>query len=135
MNWEIIAAISIPLAGFLFAMYRWLVGAAEKRENQRERRWAEHLEQEEAKHNEHEKRWRQHSEQFIRYEKRIAENERDISGTREELHRDYVREDQLKEFRGELRENINNIFTKLNSMSRDLNQVIGELKARANGHQ
>ncbi|MCU7934137.1 MAG: hypothetical protein KZQ99_04560 [Candidatus Thiodiazotropha sp. (ex Dulcina madagascariensis)] len=125
-TWAIIGAIVVPLVGFLFALYRWFVGAEEKR-------WGDHLDQEERRHAEHEKRWREHAERFLRYEKRIADNERDITGTRDELHRDYVREDKLNSFRGELRDDIGKLFQKLNAMSKDLNQVIGELKAKRAG--
>lgn len=129
-TWGIIAAIVFPLIGFLFSLYRWFVSAEDKREKDREKRWSDHLENEERRHKEHEKRWREHAERFLRYEKRITDNERDITGTRDELHRDYVREDKFKEFRGELRDDIGRLFQKLNAMSKDLNQVIGELKAK-----
>lgn len=125
----IIAAIVFPLVGFLFALYRWFVSAEESRERAREARWAKHLEEEERRHKQHEKRWEEHQQQFLRYEKRIAKNERDMTVTRDEMHRDYVREDQMKEFRTERRETINNIFTKLSGISRGLNRMMGEMNA------
>ncbi|MCU7886621.1 MAG: hypothetical protein KZQ82_20730 [Candidatus Thiodiazotropha sp. (ex Lucinoma annulata)] len=129
MDWGVFAAIGFPFAGFLFALYRWFVNTEEKREKEREKRWTEHLVQEERNHDEHEKRWRDHDQKFLRYEQRIAKNERDVNNTRDEMHRDYVREDQMKEFRGELRQTLNNVFKKLSAISRDLNQVIGELNS------
>ncbi|MES9925973.1 MAG: hypothetical protein ABW152_17980 [Candidatus Thiodiazotropha endolucinida] len=127
----VIAAIVFPLVGFLFALYRWFVSAEESREKAREARWAKHLEEEERRHKQHEKRWEEHQEQFIRYEKRIAKNERDMTVTRDEMHRDYVREDQMKEFRTELRETFTNVFAKLSGISRDLNRVIGRLNSKS----
>lgn len=127
----VIAAIVFPLVGFLFALYRWFVSAEESREKAREARWAKHLEEEERRHKQHEKRWEEHQEQFIRYEKRIAKNERDMTTTRDEMHRDYVREDQMKEFRTELRETFTNVFAKLSGISRDLNRVIGRLNSKS----
>jgi C-terminal processing protease CtpA/Prc len=130
VDWGIIAAIAIPFSALLFSLYRWFVTNEDKKEEAREKRWDEHLEQEERRHNEHEKRWREQQQQFLRYEQRIAKNERDMTTTRDEMHRDYVREDQMKEFRIELRETFNNVFAKLSAISRDLNQVIGELNSK-----
>ncbi|MBL3601750.1 MAG: hypothetical protein JMN25_18115 [gamma proteobacterium endosymbiont of Lamellibrachia anaximandri] len=129
MDWAVLAAIAVPVGTFLFALYRWMVTSEDQRQKGRDKRWKEHQEQEEAWHKQHEKRWEEHSATFLRHEERIEKNETDLSLTRDELHRDYVREDQMKEFRAELRDDIGKIFQKLNGMSRDLNQVIGEIKA------
>ncbi|MBV2125753.1 MAG: hypothetical protein KUF75_11420 [Candidatus Thiodiazotropha sp. (ex Ctena orbiculata)] len=131
MDWGVIAVIGVPFSAFLFSLYRWFVLNEDRKEEAREKRWAEHLEQEERRHNEHEKRWEEHQQLFLRYEKRIAKNERDMTSTRDEMHRDYVREDQMKEFRIELRETFTNVFAKLSGISRDLNRVIGRLNSKS----
>ncbi len=86
--------------------------------------------QSDEKHGQHIARWQQHEERFVRSDGRIEKNEADISKTRDELHRDYVREDQLKEFRQEQHAANERMFTMLGALSRDLNVVKGELKAK-----
>ncbi len=62
-------------------------------------------------------------------EKRLLE-------TRDELHCDYVRDDQLDRLAKEIKADMENVFARLTGVSRSLSEVIGEMRAsyRYNGY-
>lgn len=57
----------------------------------------------------------------------IEELKTKLAETRTELHRDYVHKGQLAEFQQKLERDLENIFKRLEGVSRDLNQLLGRL--------
>ena len=102
----LIAAMA-AVAGLLFGFFKWFVGWAERR------------------HEAHEKRFETH-------EKRIVKNETLIDETRNEMHRDFVRQSALDRLRDEQREDFQAVFSRMDAHSKQLNQLVGAIKGKKN---
>lgn len=111
---EMAAAIAafVAVVTLLVGLFKWFVGWAEKR------------------HETHDKRAAELINDLERVIERIERNEQDIRDTRDALHRDYVRQDAMDEFRKEMARNSEKIHERLSGMSRDLNQLIGLMGKR-----
>lgn len=72
------------------------------------------------------------NERFDLHQKKIDDNAQQakmtaerLAKTREEMNRDFVRHDHLDKTMREHGTILNNIFSRINAMARDLNQLIG----------
>lgn len=107
---SIIVSISMAIIGALFAVYKWVVHRADKR------------------HEAHDRKFQEHANRFVTHETRIAENEQLIGKTRDEMHRDYVREDHIDKIMHKLSGEIGQLHHRLGGLAKDLNQAIGSIK-------
>ena len=97
--------VLVSVATLLFGFFKWFASWAEKR------------------HEVHHDRFNVHSE-------RIKKTEADIIATRDEMHRDFGRAHELQTMRAEFRNDFEKLFHKLGEMSRELNQMIGEMRIK-----
>jgi uncharacterized membrane protein YhiD involved in acid resistance len=95
------------VAALMFGFFKWFVGWAERR------------------HEAHERRFEMH-------DRRIAKNETSIDATREEMHRDFVRQSALDRLREEQRQDFALVFERMDQQSRQLNQLVGAIKGKKN---
>ncbi len=101
----------VTVLGLLFGFYKWWISREDKR------------------HQAHEERFAQHFDIFTRHEKRIEGNEKEIRQTRDELHREYVRGDQLDRSMEKIGSQVESLHKRLGGIARELNQAIGSIKA------
>jgi hypothetical protein len=110
-DWLMILGFAVTTIGLLFAFHKWRVSRDDKR------------------HEQHEQKFAQHFDIFSRHEGRIERNESEIRTTRDELHRDYVRGDQLDRVMGTIGEEFKEVHVRLGGIAKDLNQAIGSIRA------
>ena len=67
-------------------------------------------------------------------EKHIEHCESNAQALRDEIHKEYVRVSELREIRDAQHQDVQNIFAKLNGLSKAVNQVIGYLDADRRFH-
>ena len=60
----------------------------------------------------------------------VRANEKRISDTRTELHKEYVQHEQLERAIAEIKTSVGEIFKKIDAMARDLNVMRGSLQHR-----
>lgn len=97
--------VLISITTMLFGFFKWFAGWADKR---------------------HEVHHRQDRLLSARLEK----TEADVRETRDEMHRDFVRTSDLQLMRSEFREDFQKLFNMVGALSKDLNQVIGEMRTK-----
>lgn len=109
-EWTSIATAGTALAALFFGFYKWLSINAEK------------------KHQAHEERFHEHHKRMNNHDERIQANAECISEARVELHRDFVRVDQMRLEFGQMAQEFEKVHKRLGGVSRDLNQAIGSIK-------
>lgn len=75
-------------------------------------------------------RFKEHKERLSEHKTLIDDNAKQIQETKVEMHRDFVKHEQHKESLDTLSEISREIFARLNSMHRDLHQVIGAFNGK-----
>lgn len=108
MEWDKVVSALLGLAGFIFVLFKWFQS------------WSAE------KHKAHEIKFHDHAQ-------KIERNEYMVSKTREELHRDFVRTDQLARMEEHIIRQIDGVHKRLGGIAKDLNQVIGEVKVKREG--
>ncbi len=111
IEWKLAVPIAIAIIGLLFGLYRWIVHRTDKR------------------HAAHDKRFTEHHERFNRHETRIEKNEKLVGMTRDAIHREYVRVDQMDKMMSKVTDEIAQVHNRLGGIAKDLNQAIGSIKA------
>ncbi|MES9873139.1 MAG: hypothetical protein ABW146_08510 [Candidatus Sedimenticola sp. 6PFRAG7] len=111
IDWSVAVPIILAVVGLTFGLYKWTVHRADK------------------KHEVHEKRFAEHHQRFDRHETRIEKNEKLLGKTRDELHRDYVRSDQMDRMLKKVGDEFDQVHIRLGGIAKDLNQAIGNIQA------
>ncbi len=113
-GWQIFITIAgslVALGGFIFTVYSFSVSRKDKR------------------HAAHDERFKEHSARFEQHENRIEGNEKEIRETRDVLHRDYARVDQVENMEKKILHSMSELHHRMGGISKDLNQTIGEMNA------
>lgn len=111
MDWKVTLPLILATVGLVFALYKWAVHRADK------------------KHAAHDEKFKEHHERFNRHEIRIEKNEKLLGQTRDELHRDYVRSDQMDRVMEKVGAEFDRVHLRLGGIAKDLNQAIGSIKS------
>ena len=102
-----LAAVIVMLFGFA----RWFMDWAEKRDAEQEERFEKALDEQEKD-----------------VEKAVERTDacvKELNATREKMIQEYVRHDDIKSFREEMREDFKSLYTKIGGIDRAVNQLIG----------
>lgn len=110
-NWETILPVCLALLAFFFAWYRWMIARADKR------------------HEAHDKKFAAHDTRFDRQSQRIDKNEKSLADTRDELHVNYVRHDQVLAFQKTMTDEFSKMHHRLSGIAKDVNKSIGAAEA------
>lgn len=95
--------VLVSVGSLLFAFFKWFSSWADKR---------------------HEV----HHKQDELLSARLEKTETDLRETRDEMHRDFVRTTDIQLMRGEFRDDFQKLFHMVGALSKDLNQIIGEMR-------
>ena len=106
-DWIPLITALATVGALMFGFFKWFIGWAERR------------------HEAHERRFEMH-------DKRITKNEDLLDQTREEIHRDFVRQSALDRLRDEQRQDFQEVFARLEASSCQLNQLVGAIKGKKN---
>ena len=106
-DWLPLLIATVAVMTFLFGLFKWQQSANDQ------------------KHKDMQRIFNEHKEIFEELKERIEKNEDAVAKTRDELHRDYVHRDQMKDFSRDIHEIVAKIFSKVDHMAKDLNQLIG----------
>jgi len=112
-----ILAMFLSVLGLLFALAKWLIGWAEKRDAEQERSFNNHID---ALRDEIEK-----------IHNRIDINRTRLSETRERQSQ-YVKHSEVESWRKEIREDFKSVFQKMGGIDRSVNQLIGVIQGKFN---
>lgn len=115
-DWIPLAGVVVTVIAMLFAFAKWFMDWAEKRDAEQEKHFSQRL--------------NDHKEEFEKVHDRIDKHADDLNETREELISDYMKQQDFKSWRNELREDFKNVYQKLGGVDRALNQLVGLVKGK-----
>ena len=106
----------LAVLGLLFGFAKWLIGWAEKRDAEQEESFNKRIDD--------------HKAELDKVHERIDLNQARLSETRDKLQSDYVKHSEIEAWRKEIREDFQNIYTKLGGIDRAVNQLIGVVQGK-----
>lgn len=115
-NWMPILAMFLSVLGLLFAFAKWLIGWAEKRDEQQEASFNNHI--------------NDMKQELRKVNCRVDDNRTRLSETREKMQSQYVRHTEIEGWRKEIREDFKSVFQKMGGIDRSVNQLIGTINGK-----
>ncbi|WP_126456718.1 hypothetical protein [Sulfuriflexus mobilis] len=125
INWETLVTILALLAA-VAGLLKYVFYLLDKHKEHVSEKLTDHAKRLDT----HELDIRAHGE---RLETTKAELHKRVTNTREEMHRDFARNEHLDRKLDEHGKVLGNIYTRMNDMAGDLNQVIGALNGKVKG--
>lgn len=109
------AGTILSVMALMFGLYKWGVGRADKRRQERNDLQDRTLDE--------------HRQRLDRHTERLNKMDDLIGLTREDLHRNYPRIGRIESMEKTIDDKLDRVHSRLTAISRDLNQAIGNLKA------
>ncbi len=115
-DWLTVFALFLTVLGLLFGFAKWFINWAENRDAEQETHFNQTIQQ--------------HAQELKNVHARIDKHVGELTDTRDQLHRDYVRHDEIETWRREIREDFKAVFQKMGGIDRSVNQLIGIVKGK-----
>ncbi len=111
-----VIGLFISVLAILAAFAKWFIYWAEKRDAEQEAHFNKRLED--------------HKREFETVHSRIDKHVDELTETREQLHKDYVKQSEVLAWRAEIREDFKGVYQKLGGIDRAVNQLVGIIEGK-----